>query len=111
MDKILHIADELTEAFVNCDVYREYISIKQRLDDNPELKGMLERFYKESLDFELKRLGGGEPDFEEERRISGQYADIWLSEDGRRFMEIKNALYRTLRTIYETIEEKCALQL
>jgi len=110
MDNILHIADELTEAFVNCDAYLEYISIKQRLNDNLELKGMLERFYKESLDFELKRLAG-DADFEEEKRISGQYADIWLTEDGRRFMETKNTLYKTLRQIFETIEEKCALQL
>jgi len=108
MDDILHIADELTDAFVNCDAYREFASIQRRLNDNPELKGMLERFYKESLDFELKRLAG-EADFEEEKRISGQYADIWLTEDGRRFMETKNILYKTLRTVFEMIEEKCSL--
>jgi len=109
LENIVGLAESLADEFVNSHTYREYTRLKQKIDDDPELKQKIEAFYDASDAYEAGRLRGDEIHFDVERVLSGQYADIWLNEDGHAYMKARNALYDTLDRVYKIIGEKCGL--
>ena len=108
VENIIKKTNELVNEFKNCGPYIEYMRIKSTFGENPGLKTKLAEFEKASELFENKRLQG-EISFDEERVISSMYTELWLSEDGRAYLESKNELYKILGDIFEIIENQCAL--
>ena len=97
------------DEFVNSGQYKKYARLKEKLEENDELRQKVESFYKKSEMFELKRIQGEETDFDEERVLSNQYTEIWLNETGNMYMAARNDIYKALARIYEIIENKCEL--
>ena len=109
MDKILKIADELTDEFLNSEAYKEYERLIIEIERDAELRQKLESFYRASEAFEQKKAGGSEYSFDDERILSNKYAELWLNETAGRFMSVKKELFNTLEAVREKIESKCGL--
>ena len=109
LDKIIKMANELAEEFLSCEPYMEYSRIKLRLEQNPELKEKIAEFEKTSDIYEKKRIDNEYVSFDDERTISDMYTDLWLSEDGRAYLESQKELCGILRRTLEIIELKCTL--
>jgi len=69
----------------------------------------IDSFYRDAEAYEIKKMRGEDVPFDEERIISGNYAELWLDETGNRYMALKGELYETYCEVMNMIETKFIL--
>lgn len=107
MDKILDLANELSDMIASSAAYTTYLDCKSMIGTNAELLTKIQIFKRTQIEYQSKLMQNIQPSFEEEKYVSKLYADLMLIEPANKFLKSENDLMKILRSVYETIGNSC----
>lgn len=103
MESIIRDIENLSAKIKNCDVYKDYLDIKQVIAGNASLKEELDSFKKVQAEYEIKKIQNVNIDFSEEQYISKLYSDLMLNEDAKKFLLAEQSLLGLIKNVNDII--------
>ena len=100
---IMNAVNELAVKLQNSELYSSYLSLKDKVLQDPELRYNITKFRRVQFEYETKRLRHIEPAFTEEQYVSKLYSDLMLNQDIRAFFEAERALLYIVKGLNENV--------
>lgn len=108
MDKVMMLADELSLALLECDIYKQYYTATESIKANHELANRIDEFKKRHLQYVINKAKNIDS-FDEERYLSQEYYKIILNEDARVYFEKGLMLIDMMNKIYKKLASGYAI--
>ncbi len=103
---LINMASEISDKFVNSDLYKEYLQLLNTIEEDITLKNKINHYKSEQIALQSKILSNQEVDFSEEKRLSALYTELVMNEDCRAFLQVEAELLKSLNQIYEALGNK-----
>lgn len=110
MEKVLKLADEISDIISNSDTYIEYINSYNKIKNNYDIMERVTKMKREHIDF-AKKYRDGERDFNREKYISQEFYKLMLDKDVETYFMNEHKLVGLINEVYSRITEKCMLQI
>jgi cell fate (sporulation/competence/biofilm development) regulator YlbF (YheA/YmcA/DUF963 family) len=111
MDDVFSMAEAVADKLKNSESYTEYLSVKQKINNDPELKYQISAFRKANFDYQYRFLNNESPSFEEEKAVSSIYWKLMSNADAKKYLECEKSIVERLERIYNIIGSACELDL
>lgn len=111
MEEIRSMAEALGKQIYDSDDYKEYVSFRKKVDENPLLKHKLQDMRQMQFGIELRRKEGQIIPLEEERRLGDLYCEIMLDEDGYGLWRSEGKLLHLIADTLEIITREVPMDL
>ena len=103
MDDILAAAENLAALIRNSDEVANFLAARKQLALDPALTAQVDAFQEAHQGLSAGLLHTGRPGIEEERAISGQYADLMLHPDAREYLRAERSLLDLMGRVLDTV--------
>jgi len=111
LENIRRLARDLVDEIARSREFTLFKEFRERLNENPQLLSKIKEFKNQSFAFEAKKTQGIETDFEDKRLIGQAYAEVIMTDLGRRYIEAENNMFDMLNKIYETLDTNAFTQM
>ncbi|MFV0440072.1 MAG: YlbF family regulator [Lachnospirales bacterium] len=103
MDNLVNMAKEISNQFINSDLYKEYKRLYDIIDKDEVLKGKINSYKIRQIEYQTSLVEGGNPRLDEEAEISRAYTELKMNKTARNFLKNEKELLVTLNEIYEAL--------
>ncbi len=103
---LINKATEISEEFVNSDLYKEYLVLLEKIKKDYSLLEKIGNYKRAQINFQGQVLANEVPSFEEEKKLSALYTELVMNEDCRNFLKVEAELLKNLNQIYEALGDK-----
>lgn len=83
---------------------------KQKVDQDPQAKRMLDDFMAKSMQLQMQEMGGAEVDEEEKAKLEKLAEIVYLHADIREFQELGMRVERMMQDVYGIISSAVSLE-
>lgn len=98
-------AHALARAIRNCQAYKEYVAVRERVAADREKRRMLGDFRRQQAEIEMARLAGQEVDREKEEQVARLYELLRLNPTLAEFLEAERRLAVLVADVQKIIAE------
>ena len=104
-------AHNLASALKECDEYKTYKELKDKLDAQPELSKAVNDFMGKQFEIQMKQMQGQEVTEEETSKIGQLYGIIMSDPLCAEYMQAEMRFSLMMNDVYKIIGEACGLSL
>lgn len=105
MQNVYDIAHDLARSLKETDQFKDYVSLKNKIDQEPSLKAMMDDFQQKSMALQAQIMTGQEQDAELMAQVQSLYGIVMSDPAAAGFMQAQMALSQIVSDIYQIIGE------
>ncbi|MGN1318991.1 MAG: YlbF family regulator [Lachnospirales bacterium] len=109
MEKVLKLADEISDILKNSETFVEYERAYNNIKDDKEIMKKISEMKKAHIEFATDYKNGNH-DFDREKYISQEFNKLMLNKDVETYLLNEHRLVKTISEIYDKISESCNLR-
>ncbi len=102
-EELINLSSEISNKFCSSKSYKEYLRLRELIQKDTVLKEKINQYKVEQMAYQSKVMANQETFFEEEKRISKLYTELFMNETTRDFLIVEKELLDTLNHIYDNI--------
>ena len=105
MQNVYDLAHELARSLKETDQFKDYASLTKKMDQEPQLKSMMDDFQAKSMTLQAQMMTGQEQDAELLAQVQSLYGIVMSDPAASAFMQAQLALSQIVSDIYQIIGE------
>lgn len=105
MQNVYDLAHELARSLKETDQYKDYESVKKKIDANPDLAKMIEDFQNKSVELQTKQMTGEEPGEELMQQFQQMYSIVLSDPLAAEYMQKQMSLSQIVSDLYGILGE------
>ncbi|MDR2898719.1 MAG: YlbF family regulator [Clostridiales bacterium] len=95
--------EKLNKELKNCNIYTEYINVRETMYANPEAALLYDSFMKKHLDYKVREINNEPMPIQDRRVMSSAYSELFLNHEIRAFLEAKKKLTELLNNVTDAV--------